>query len=103
MQVQVRKSFESIDKDGCLIIDSVQLPSRTGVYTLQIHHNRPGKSLLKHEERIVVRPYRTEEEPKWLWAAVPYHLSWLMNLSVSFFFLIPFLFPVNDKMKTKTD
>lgn len=106
MRVQVRKAFESIDKEGCLVIESVQLPTRPGVYTLQIHHNRPGYSLLSHEERIIVRPYRTEEEAKWSLAAIPYHFSWLLTIAVSFFFLLPQLFPnpkKKDDSKNKTD
>lgn len=92
MNIQVRKSFDSIDSDGCLNVKNIQLPGKPAIYTLQINHNRPGWSQLNHQERLLVRPYRHDEFPRFLKVAVPYYVSWLSLLVASYFILLPSLF-----------
>lgn len=92
MNIQLRKSFDSIDSDGCLNAKNIQLPGKPAIYTLQINHNRPGWSQLNHNERLLVRPYRHDEFPRFLQVAVPYYVSWLGLLVASYFILLPTFF-----------
>lgn len=92
MNIQLRKSFDSIDSDGCLNAKNVQLPGKPAIYTLQINHNRPGWSQLNHNERLLVRPYRHDEFPRFLKVAVPYYASWLGLLVASYLILLPGFF-----------
>lgn len=92
MNIQVRKTFDSIDSDGCLNSLNVQLPPKPAIYTLQIHHNRPGWSQLNHEERLLVRPFRHDEFPRFLKIALPYYVSWIGLLVASYFILLPSFF-----------
>ena len=97
MNIQLRKSFDSAS-DGCLLASNIQLPPKPAVYTLRISHNRPGWSQLNFEERILVRPFRHNEFPRFLSIAVPYYVSWLGILVASYFILLPSLFkPLSKK------
>lgn len=91
MNIQLRKSFESF-VDGCLTVNDIQLPSKPAVYTLRIIHNRPGLSQLNWEEKLLVRPYRHDEFPRFLPVAFPYYASWIGILVASYFILLPNLF-----------
>lgn len=89
MNIQVRKSFDSIDGDGCLNVRDIQLPSKSAVYTLQVFYNRAGWTQLSHTERLLVRPYRHDEFERFLPVALPYYASWLGLLIASYLILLP--------------
>lgn len=98
MNIQLRKSFDStLDADGCLTATNIQLPSKPAVYTLRISHNRPGWSQLAFEERILVRPFRHDEFPRFLPVAFPYYFSWIGVLIASYFILLPSFFKILGK------
>ena len=92
MNIQLRKSFDFVDSDGCLNSKNIQLPGKPAIYTLQINHNRPGWSQLSHSERLLVRPYRHDEFPRFLKVATPYYVSWLGLLVASYLILLPSFF-----------
>ena len=92
MNIQLRKSFDSIDSDGCLNSKNIQLPGKPAIYTLQINYNRPGWSQLNHNEKLLVRPYRHDEFPRFLKVAIPYYASWLSILIASYLILLPSFF-----------
>ena len=92
MNIQLRKCFDSIDADGCLTSVNIQLPPKSAVYTLKISHNRPGWSQLSHNEKLLVRPFRHNEFPRFLTIAAPYYVSWIGILVASYFILLPSLF-----------
>ena len=93
MNTQLRRSFDTIDSDGCLKLkEPVQLLGKPAVYTLKINYNRPGWSQLSHNERLLVRPFRHDEFPRFLKVAVPYYASWIGLLVASYFILLPNLF-----------
>ena len=78
------------DADGCLTAENVQLPPKPAVYTLRISHNRPSWSQLAFEERILVRPFRHDEFPRFLplFLFFPYYFSWIGVLIASYFILL---------------
>ena len=91
MNIQLRKSFDSV-VGGCLAVDGIQFPPKPAIYTLRISHNRPGWSQLNWEERILLRPFRHDEFPRFIPVAFPYYASWIGILVASYFVLLPSLF-----------
>ena len=79
----------TLDADGCLTAENVQLPPKPAVYTLRISHNRPGWSQLAFEEQILVNPSATLFRSL---VAFPLLFQFgLVSWFASYFILLPFL------------
>lgn len=90
MDVQVRQGFTETDDSGCLI-GWTTLPTTPAIYTLRVAHFRAGQSQLSQSARLLVRPMRHNEYPRFLLIALPYYVSWFSLLVGAFFILLPSL------------
>ncbi|KAI8876266.1 Dolichyl-diphosphooligosaccharide-protein glycosyltransferase 48kDa subunit [Backusella circina FSU 941] len=53
----------------------LRLPDVYGVFTFKVNYKRAGYTYLKAEDRVSIRPFRHNEYPRFLTAALPYYIS----------------------------
>lgn len=53
----------------------LRLPDVYGVFTFKVNYKRAGYTYLKAEDRVSIRPFRHNEYPRFLTAALPYYTS----------------------------
>ena len=76
---------------ACLSTGPIQLPSRYGAYSLMFRYQRPGISHLVQKQPLTVLPYRYDMVPRFEAVLWPYYFSWISNMAMTVFVLIPAL------------
>lgn len=98
----LRADFVRIE-GGCLSTGPIRLPSRYGVYTLAVRHQRHGWPHFYHKEQLILRPFYHDEVSRFVVAALPYYLAWWSVMAAAVFAVFPLVFPgrgVVSKSKT---
>lgn len=83
---------------------SVQLPDRHGVFSLVVNWKRWGWTFISTKDTAPVRPYNSDEHPRWLSAAYPYAAGAVSTIVAFVAFAALWLFtPYEEVAKGKAE
>jgi len=77
--------------DGCLSSGPFSLPDRFGIFSVRLRYQRHGWTHLIEELPLSVHPLRNDQQTRFLFAAMPFYLSWLGLLASSCLLVVPLL------------
>lgn len=90
------------DADKTRYSTQVQLPDRHGVFTFSVDWKRFGYSYVEAKDTAPVRPFNSDEYPRWLSAAYPYAAGAISTLTAFTAFAALWLFTPYEAQKTKS-
>ena len=101
----IRTKLVPIGKDGKYGVE-ILIPDVYGVFKFVVDYRRKGYSLLTFQHIVTVRPTRTDEFERFIFAANPYYIAVFSVMCAFFVFVVVFLFLKKESftaVKTKTD
>ncbi|KAL7068372.1 putative dolichyl-diphosphooligosaccharide--protein glycotransferase [Cryptosporidium serpentis] len=82
---------------------NIKVPEVFGIYKFVINHKRIGYNYILYESLVTIRSFRHDQNQRLLISAYPFYTSFLLTLTLFIFFVIIFVFIIDNSKKSKLD
>ncbi|KAI9207209.1 Dolichyl-diphosphooligosaccharide--protein glycosyltransferase subunit WBP1 [Polychytrium aggregatum] len=101
VRVNMKETAVSHDPTVSRFTASFKLPDQYGVFTFKVDYRRHGYSWITASDVVEIRPYRHNQYPRFLSAALPYYVNAFSMILAFFLFAVVFLYNREPAGKAK--